>query len=403
MDPQMKNSQSKIKQDKANSTLNKKKATVESLHSEIVDNLIDREEGEEPVDIEHYKDVLTASDRDERTLLHRIILRLKKKNDTTSEEILAVVDRIVIDSPNLLTKEDGYRKIPLTEAAESTVDILFRVISLVMTDNIQDILKAPCNDKDCALRSVKLHERLVENYRRKNTDRGKIDVQYEPDPRKVTDVEDDNPDVCLHSQLNLEKLKDWNDELKKQLSNGLIHMAKTKSNCLQSLINAKNFDPGTYINGNPTIPLESFSLLLKLCPGDLFTTKQKGFSPLQSAIQLYKESAVDYGHLLLVMKELVERSPSSIYVEAGVEAGDNKGKTAYQLLIELEMNRKEFGSGERSKSIQEAKEMLKKACIGLASAEHDSANKLKFLYWGDATRSMSLRHFFTDLFANCEV
>ncbi|GFP59290.1 hypothetical protein TASIC1_0012029300 [Trichoderma asperellum] len=326
-------------------------------HEEIVNAL----KNSEPINLNDYEDLLLKTDTYGWNLLHRIIFSLKAADKTqyspASEEILAFVERLVVDEPKLLIQENVHDSIPLLDASNSKLEIVFRVINLVVPDAVLASLETPCSEQDqkCPLESV--NEFLLEKCRRDESKKPSaavnLEIQDEEDEQKrcehekivtiksdnATSASRDSRRVCLHAEINVPKLKEKNDDIKKALSDGLARQKKPRGTCLQSLIIATNFDPSVYPDkGVPIIPRESFRLLLQLCPSNIFdSAAQDGFSPLQMAIRLYAESKVDYQHLFLVIQELVERSPSSIYFEAGSEAENDAGKTAYRLLKELDM------------------------------------------------------------------
>ncbi|KAH8743654.1 hypothetical protein BGZ57DRAFT_808682 [Hyaloscypha finlandica] len=322
-------------------------------------------------------------------LLHQLIRRQKSTRKPASTTVLALVDRLVIDAPNLFTDDDGDDQIPILQAAKWSLEILFRVINLVIRDSIRDSLKILCTKPGqiCPLNAA------IDTNKTEQLNHEKAE-SFEP--AKATQVEPDNAGGCLHGKIDDKKLLEMDDLLRKTLYTGLHRREKVATSCLSLLMAAGNFDRVKYIGGVPKIPLDEFSLLLNLCPEEVFKNAgPEGYSPLQMAIRLYNESAVDYGHLYCVIEKLVDRLPDSIYFKATSEA--DRGKNVYQLLKELDKTKKSdkkaedqrkdksgFAENEREKSLEKVEELLKKACIGAAPEVLDLDGKLKFLYWDNA-------------------
>lgn len=265
----------------------KPELNVDSLQNELIRKLKD---GGQSLDWEKYEDVLVKQDEDERNLLHRIILlvrRLDKKNvHSTPEEILDAIERIVIEDPKLLIQADSNESIPLIEAADSRVAILFRVINLSIPDPTWLVIKSPCGDSTgiCPLRNVALSGRLVEKCRREKTGKQHaLGQSGAPGISKSTVGQPNQTDTCLHSQLDPKRLEQWDESLKNVLRKGLNMQLRTRWTCLQSLLSAKNFDSAANSSHAPAtaaIPLEGFRTLLKLCSHRLFENLVKGITPL---------------------------------------------------------------------------------------------------------------------------
>lgn len=205
----------------------------------------------------------------------------------------------------------------------------------------------------------------------------KLQQSSAPRESEITAGNPKHNDVCLHNQLDLERLHDFDERLKGALTEGLSVSSTMKYNCLHTLLRAKNFDTAANEIGAPSdalIPPEGFRALFKPCLDNLFVNLTKGMTPLQTTIQIYSVSTVDYAHLTRIIEELLKRLPKSIYIAAGSEAEKNKDKTAYQLLNAVSVN------DENRTGIEDAEEILKKACIGLRPIESDLEKKLKFLY-----------------------
>jgi len=393
-----------------------KRVKVVSRHLELLTELIE----DDTFDIAKYQNVLLISDEYGSNLLHRLILTLKMADkgaiddglppEKVSPVVLDFVDHLVINKPDLFTQEDGSGVVPLSDAAENKVEILFRVLSLVIPESMRKrITTKRCDkeQKECPLQPM--HKRRLEQCRLDSSPHGSPDVAKMPlRERDYVDVsvaenltgpkEPAPQNRCLHVETDVEKLLKQDSELRDTLEKALSSQKHGRWPVLQHLLVAANVDKANA--KEPTIPLDNFKLLLQLCPDEVFNSPaQDGYSPLQMAIRLYKESAVDYSHLFSIIEALVEKSRGSIYFE--FKDTDEK-KTAYRLLRELDMahesrksngsktqelNQKNAETPERKASREKTEELLKMACIGAPEKERELDAKLNFLYWKDAKAS----------------
>ncbi|KAF4448952.1 Subtilisin-like protein [Fusarium austroafricanum] len=416
---------------------------VHSEHTDIANALVDGK----PIDLEKYKDIRLQRDQDRSNLLYRILLVLKKHDDEeykpASEEVLRFVEDLVIDAPELFTEMNDHSSTPLIVAARFKLEVLFRVINLLVpADKLRECTR---QKEKCPLSSVNQYM-LVKfplekkaNVAASSNEKGREEIkrQEKCDGYKSLGTgtrEPEGLDVCLHGPVNLKELTKHNDKIKAVLSAGMKQWS-----CLQELLDSRNFDSYT---AKTLIPHLSFRSLLQLCPDELFNTAGNGgFNPLQNAIRLYNESNLDFQHLSLVIKELVERAPSSIYFKATYSAHQDRDKKSLRLLVEIadrieedmqgdyttfDISANEHGEydefeeesvgvddnndpdndveygeqeidpseayeaeaeieyGGRRKCIIETEHMLKMVCIGDPDLELEK--KLEFLYWGDANR-----------------
>ncbi|KAF2010508.1 hypothetical protein BU24DRAFT_496494 [Aaosphaeria arxii CBS 175.79] len=337
-----------------------------------------------PVDMDGYSDeVLAAEDYEGRNLLYRIIFQLKRKkkekNDIVSPSILALVDRIVTIEPEILTQDIGNGTL-LTEAADSRPDIFFRLLDLLLPDQLRTCLDISGNecDQNCSLAPFREHVLIQKYHRHRISPSSELDdkkVNDQDEMAKVTEIANDNEAACLHYEIDMDKVK----KMDSRLRTVILGSPEKLRDCLRLLIRADNLDPGSNVTAPPVIPLQSFKRFLPLCASTTFESAvSEGLSPLQLAVQLFRESKVDYTHLFLIVESLVEISPTSIYFSAGDNAGRDKGKTAYRMLGELGLKTGVNEPVERKNSRLKAVELLKETCIGLPQEDLDK--KLKYLY-----------------------
>ena len=131
-----------------------KRVKVVSRHLELLTELIE----DDTFDIAKYQNVLLISDEYGSNLLHRLILTLKMADkgaiddglppEKVSPVVLDFVDHLVINKPDLFTQEDGSGVVPLSDAAENKVEILFRVLSLVIPESMRKRITTKRCDKE---------------------------------------------------------------------------------------------------------------------------------------------------------------------------------------------------------------------------------------------------------------
>lgn len=321
---------------------------VYNQHIAIVNSLL--ETGE--LDTEKNRDVLQKTNLEGRNVIHHTVSTLKRQKKSAPSKVLDFVEQLVLDGPELFTQADEEGKVPMLAAAEFNVEILFRVLDLVIPDSVLESIKKKCDEshQSCPLRGV--HESRRKQCLKKANKTGNVDVE----------------DHCLHDLIDSDQVVEKDAQLRKILSTALGLKKGQQPPCLHSLIAESNFD--IHI-----IPLDSFKVLLQLCPDNVFeSAAKKGFSPLLMAIRLYDKQSIDYDHLFLVIQALVDRSPSSIYFEAGYEAKGDSTKTAYHLLKELKKTNSESNTRSRSRT----EDLLKRICVGSPHKDWDA--KMKFLY-----------------------
>lgn len=346
---------------------------VYNQHIAIIRSLF--EPGE--LDTKKNRDVLQKTDLEGRNVIHHLISELKRKKTSAPSNVLKFVQQLVLDEPELFTQADDDGKVPLLAAAEFNVEILFQVVNLVVPESVLESIKKNCDEshQSCPLRDV--HESRRGQCPKKANPRRPVRPngtrQREQNDRFETSIATGNEDVedhCLCDRIDSNLVVEKDAQLRRMLSTALGLKKEQHPPCLHSVIAESNFDSGQE-KDIQIIPLDSFKLLLQLCPDTVLESAAKeGFSPLLMAIRLYDKHSIDYDHLFLVIQALVDRSPSSIYFEA---KGDST-KTAYHLLKELKKTNSESNTRSRSRTV----DLLKRTCVGSPQKDWDA--KMKFLY-----------------------
>ena len=309
-----------------------------------------------------HEHLLHLRDPENRNLIHRTIQELQTKKKNAPQEALERIESLVLDDPKLFTAVDDYGKTPMLEAAKHQVTILFRVVSLLIPYSTLEKIKIKCGEdqETCPLWEV------GEIYRKRCLKESKSRQVNGADgtgrrknigtsTAEAGSKDDDHP--CLHDQVDPDKVIAKNKQLREILEEALKPTNEGQAVFLQSLLAEMRFDPGPKRIGQ-LISLQSFKLLLELCDDNVFTSvHQNGYSPLQTAVQLYEKQSIDYDLLFQAIQALVDRNPSSIFFKT--EDGKAE-KTAYRMLKELDG----IASKESERSRNLAEELLKRTCIG---------------------------------------
>ncbi|KXH30267.1 hypothetical protein CSIM01_12622 [Colletotrichum simmondsii] len=363
-------------------------ARVGRYHGRIIKKWI-----QYPADVDHpkYGECHSQKDNEDRNLIHRTIRELSKKQKDLPPHALTFIESLVVNSPDLFVAKDSDQKVPMLEAANSQVAILFRIISLLIPSEIRDAIKTECQDEkfNCPLQKVALARR-----KQCSINPGKASKASKTDTIQTADREQGLDSTrteisgiaerteCLHGQVDVKRLLEKDHQLRKKLVAALKPYEQAQL-CLQSLLVDNKFDKGQR-KSDQVIPLPGFKTLVQLCPDDLFSNQpSNGYTPLQMAVKLYDTEDIDYDLLFFVIQALVDRCPASIFLK-------HEGKTnAYKLLKSLN----EAKSTKNASSRALAEELLKRSCIGfseglgdgrlvLGGSKNDSwARKMDFLYW----------------------
>ncbi|KAK1480506.1 hypothetical protein CTAM01_14346 [Colletotrichum tamarilloi] len=363
-------------------------ARVGQYHGRIVKKWI-----QYPADADHpkYGEFHSQKDNEERNLIHRTIRELSRKQKDLPPHALTFIESLVVDSPDLFVAKDSDQKVPMLEAANSQVAILFRIINLLIPSEIRDAIKTECQDEksNCPLQKVVLARRKQCSINPgKASKASKTDTIQTADPEQGLDSTRTEISgiaertECLHGQVDVKRLLEKDHQLRKKLVAALKPHEQAQL-CLQSLLVDTKFDKGQK-KSDQVVPLPGFKTLLQLCPDDLFSNQpSNGYTPLQMAVKLYGTEDIDYDLLFFVIQALIDRCPASIFLK-------HKGeKNAYKLLKSLD----EAKSTKNASSRALAEELLKRSCIGfpeglgdarsvLGGERNDSwAKKMDFLYW----------------------
>jgi hypothetical protein len=306
--------------------------------------------------------LLHLRDPDNRNLIHRTIHELQNKRKSAPPEALEIIETLVLDKPELFTAVDDYTKTPMLEAAKHQVTILFRVINLLIPLSTLNKIKNKCGEsqESCPLWDVaEIHQkRCVKESKPKQANGADGADRKKPTGTSMADTGGRaEKRACLHDTVDVDEVIKKNNRLREILAVALRPTEEGQAVFLQSLLAETRFDPGQK-GSEQLISLQGLKVLLDLCLDSVFTSvQQNGYSPLQTAVQLYDKQSIDYELLFLVIKALVDRNPSSIFFKAK----DGKAsKTAYRMLKELAPT----VSKENERSRKLAEELLKRTCIG---------------------------------------
>ncbi|KAI0182073.1 hypothetical protein GGR52DRAFT_527302 [Hypoxylon sp. FL1284] len=180
------------------------------------------------------------------------------------------------------------------------------------------------------------------------------------------------PCGCVHETVRVDELRQWNMGLKDTVKDVLLPQ-KTNSlhppSIMHILLEEDGFTGHEFDN-----KAESFHRLIKLCSDDTLTLQDaEGRLPLHKAILLYERDGIDFALLHLVIRSLVEKCPSSIYI-MGKSLDGATLQTPYSMLKEVRPGQK---NREKEKSWDKTVTLLKNQCIG---SEKDRDDKLRYLY-----------------------
>lgn len=374
------------------------KFRTRKYHDDIIRALIDvGGKGPKPnLEDRRYRKALLKRNDDKQSIIRKIMLELQRRMKAPSPETLACIEEVVLQDPNLFIKSDWYTNIPMLEAAKSEVTILFRVIDLLIPEEIRERIRVKCTEgMECPLWAVATGRRT--QCKRNGKSRSAGDRRLST-AKKVTfgDASEDSDKLlirpgtrCLHEDIDSEMLLEKDQELREALES-VLGNEKHAQACLESLISEAKFDTGQSTLSRP-LKVESFKIILTLCPQSIFTKPlQDGYTPLQRAVRLFDSESIDLELLFSVIQLLVNHCPRSIFCKKNKEE-----KTAYRLLSELDLKRPKGSSKDRS-WIQTTVDFLKERCIGyrnevtnpkdqLAEDNKMWSMKRDLLYWDAKT------------------
>ncbi|POS69591.1 hypothetical protein DHEL01_v212015 [Diaporthe helianthi] len=193
----------------------------------------------------------------------------------------------------------------------------------------------------------------------------------------------DNSSRCLHNEVDVMKVLGGDRKLKDVLKHTLDSEENARA-CLQSLMSAMKFDKKQ--NNPHLIKLESFKTIVKLCHRDVFEeASASDYNPLQQAVRLLDQEALNFELLYNVIQTLVERCPAAIFFKPSINGTTT---TIFRLLKELKQSNK----APNKDWIQRTGELLKERCIGYRTERVDPktnevklydmwAEKRDLMYW----------------------
>jgi hypothetical protein len=202
-------------------------------------------------------------------------------------------------------------------------------------------------------------------------------------------------DDCLHQIVDVKKLAESDKKLRSTLSKVLLSENREGTNedrttCLHSLL--EDDSPFTMENAGKFI--DTFLRLIELCPEKVMEVfNRECYTPLHKAIQLYKSDNFDFRLLNNVIRELLQRSPKSIFtrVRGSPEKKEVYDKSPYMLLKDLAPQTNSSNKGSKGNKVQcheEIVRVIKHRCIG---GNGTRAEKLANLY-GELENGTSPEH-----------
>ncbi|UKZ82548.1 hypothetical protein TrVFT333_010337 [Trichoderma virens FT-333] len=297
-------------------------------------------------------------DWDKGNFIHRV---LKEYRDHLPDGLLHVIGRMVLEHPDSLAIVDVYGKSPLLHAANYGLGILFFVIDMLIPETIISEIEFPCtNDQEsCPLEHISDGRRrqclVIENTKQDAT----------------------TPQFCHHRKIDTHKLVEENKKLRKAIENALGSDEEQAYHCLKSILRPTNFDEANFeksevdtkaddTEAGDTLWIRPFKTFLQLCPDSAFRhVPMDELTPLQMAVQLYGAEDLDYDLLFEVVQALIDRAPWSIFTTC-IKDGD--ATTAYKILRDM----RNLDNSPRKAPIIQAKELIKKTCIGYQDQIWDS-------------------------------
>lgn len=390
-DPMNKNTKQVHNQYSGDTSDDESEAKVYESHGKIIRTWFEGDTNKES----EYWDMRLRKYEGGRTLIHRAISEINRKMAKKTQKpqklfnpdkAIELIETIVLEQPGLFTAHIGDIKPAMFEAARSQTSILFKVLGLLIP--VSTVEKLKNNKNECEKDNSKCPLLDVAEGRRnqclKSNDSGTADSPKNADLLEATNLKNArekapttdknsvNPSIqCLHGSIDVERVLEKDAQLRDTLVTSLSD-SQALSGCIQPLLQERNFDDSSSINEHRIIPLEGFRALLKLCPDKFFTEPPlSGHTLLQQAVQLYDTNMIDYELLSSVIKELIARCPSSIFLETTF---GKETMTAYRLL-------KSFGAGGSDKNTEwrsQTEQLIKMTCIG--SREKTWEEKRKFLY-----------------------
>lgn len=295
-----------------------------------------------------------------------------------------LLERVVLDKPDLLASKDEWKNFPIVEAATKLPHLVFLVFDLIIPESTRNILKAhgtkPPSCEVCPLWDVSPALRNFRTLRDSDPDKNDRRSAAMSPAEGITegeapdDVQESNaPRRCLHSEINTETLLAREETLRNSLK-GVLESSRVARQILASLLDVNRFDIGQ--ENAHVIDLQSFRKILELSPDDAFTTtanSSDGYNLLQLAVGLFDQPSIDYDLQYQVIEALVRRSPASIFTKS--ESPDATKKNVYGRL-------KELASLADRQRVDKVRNLIKVECIryrgeGAGAIDSESLQTLK--------------------------
>ncbi|KAF3271949.1 hypothetical protein TWF970_010177 [Orbilia oligospora] len=349
------------------------------------------------IDLSQYAGVLEKSGYRRSNLLHTLVWELTGDRDpyqddqdrpdsevydegvpeaNVTKRALELVEYLVVLNAGLMCQYDDSRSVPLELFATSYPTILFGIIDMLPSDIDLETMLRKCNttstahatsDNICPLKKLNgcLRDSCLNS-----------DVKNGLEPHKSH---------CIHPMINTSQLRTKITHIKETIQRFLVSSGN-KPNIPQDtfihvMLGKESFD--TAVMRNDQTQLRSFKTILKFFPtaetSVLNQPDSKGYNPLQKAITLFKEGALNYELLYKTIKILVKYQPDSIYFRTKDHREESLGRTAYTLLKEMKP-----AIGKRAEPFwRKAENLLKKTCIrdrDPRDPNGEKINKIEYLY-----------------------
>ncbi|KAF3212424.1 hypothetical protein TWF106_009794 [Orbilia oligospora] len=349
------------------------------------------------IDLSQYAGVLEKSGYRRSNLLHTLVWELTGDRDpyqddqdrpdsevydegvpeaNVTKRALELVEYLVVLNAGLMCQYDDSRSVPLELFATSYPTILFGIIDMLPSDIDLEVMLRKCNttstthttgDNICQLKKLNgcLRDSCLNS-----------DVKNSLEPHKSH---------CIHPMINTSQLRTKIAHIKETIQKFLVSSGN-KPNIPQDtfihvMLGKESFD--TAVMRNDQTQLRSFKTILEFFPtaetSVLNQPDSKGYNPLQKAITLFKEGALNYELLYRTIKILVKYQPDSIYFKTKDHREESLGRTAYTLLKEMRP-----AIGKRAEPFwRKTENLLKKTCIrdrDPRDPHGEKINKIEYLY-----------------------
>ncbi|KAF3170663.1 hypothetical protein TWF788_010126 [Orbilia oligospora] len=349
------------------------------------------------IDLSQYAGVLEKSGYRRSNLLHTLVWELTGDRDpyqddqdrpdsevydegvpeaNVTKRALELVEYLVVLNAGLMCQYDDSRSVPLELFATSYPTILFGIIDMLPSDIDLEVMLRKCNttstthttgDNICQLKKLNgcLRDSCLNS-----------DVKNSLEPHKSD---------CIHPMINTSQLRTKIAHIKETIQKFLVSSGN-KPNIPQDtfihvMLGKESFD--TAVMRNDQTQLRSFKTILEFFPtaetSVLNQPDSKGYNPLQKAITLFKEGALNYELLYRTIKILVKYQPDSIYFKTKDHREESLGRTAYTLLKEMRP-----AIGKRAEPFwRKTENLLKKTCIrdrDPRDPHGEKINKIEYLY-----------------------